>query len=193
METVRTCTACRQKDDRGRLLRFVRALDGEICFDEKARLPSRGAWICAKRVCLTKAFDKCLLFRGEKTLPVKTELMIAMVTMRIKESVLSRFGLLRRMGHCEAGRDAVKSVIKDAKAVAVVYAADFAPRSVKEMTFAVDQAMSKVVLHGGPFKMSEMAKSLGREKTGVVALLKSRITEEILVQLSVLSELGVVE
>src|SRR5258708_1043680 len=120
MDATRTCLACRQKDDRGSLLRFVRAHDGEICFDEKAALPHRGAWLCPKNACLSKAFSKRLIFRGEKTLPVNIDVMRQGIVDRLKTSTLSRMGILRRMGQCEAGRDVSVRLVKEEKAKVIV-------------------------------------------------------------------------
>lgn len=185
MEMMRTCIACRHKDERGLKLRFVRAPDGEICFDEKAQLPSRGAWVCASKPCLTKAFQKRMLFRGEKTLPVNANDMFNAVFERIKKSALNRLGILRRLGHCEVGRDATKRLILEQKVEAVFLAKDLAPRSVQELS---NKATVPTIM--SPFLMEEIGNCLGREKTGVVGLLKSRITQELLFQISMLSEMG---
>lgn len=184
METLRTCIACRHKDERGAKLRFVRAPDGEICFDEKALLPSRGAWVCASKACLTKAFQKRMLFRGERTLPVNEHDMVKAVFERIKKSALNRLGLLRRLGHCEVGRDATKRLMLEQKVEAVFLAKDLAPRSVQEVS---GKATVPTIM--SPFLMEEIGNCLGREKTGVVGLLKSRITQELLFQISMLSKM----
>lgn len=193
MDSVRTCTACRHKDDRAKLLRFVRAVDGEIRFDEKAVLPARGAWLCPKRACLVKAFDKRMLFRTEKTLPTNSQVMLSVVIERVKLSILSRLGLLRRMGQCELGRDAVKTWLKTGQAELVLLAGDLAERSIREMNQAAELSGAKAVLRQSSFSMLELGQSLGREKTGVVALSKGRISDEILLQLGLLSDLGSVK
>ena len=185
METTRTCIACRHKDERGSKLRFVRAPDGEICFDEKAMLPSRGAWICASRACLTKAFQKRLLFRGERTLPVNEKDMLDAIFVRIKKSALNRLGLLRRLGQCEVGRDATKRLMAEQKLEAVFLAKDLAARSVHEVS-----SKAEIPTIMSPFLMEEIGNCLGREKTGVVGLLKSRITQELLFQINMLSKIA---
>lgn len=188
MDAVRTCLACRQKGDRESLLRFVRAPDGEICFDEKAALPHRGAWLCAKKACLNKAFEKRLLFRQERTLPVNVEEMRQGISERIKKSVLHRLGLLRRMGQCDAGRDVAMRLVKSEEASAIMVAQDLALRSLGEFKGKLGE--HKIRLIESPFTMVELGNCLGRPKTGVVALLKSRITDEILLQVNRLSALG---
>lgn len=188
MDSTRTCLACRQKEDRGSLLRFVRAPDGEICFDEKASLPHRGAWLCPKKACISKAFEKRMLFRGEKTLPVNVEEMKLGIALRVKASILNRLGLLRRMGHCKVGRDEVIRLAKAEGVEAVVIASDLASRSLNEIKSKLTG--HRVALIQSPFTMDEFGNCLGRSKTGVVALLKSRITDEILLQVNRLSALG---
>lgn len=188
MQSVRSCSVCRTKASKPELCRFVRALDGEICFDEQGELPHRGAWLCPRRECMSKAFQKRLLFRGEKTLPVNADVMSDHVRSRIRKSTLSRFGVLRRMGAIEVGRDAVKRLMLDGKAHAVILAKDLSARSVGEVREKAD-ATSPELLHMSPFLMDEIGQSIGRKKTGVVGLLKSRITDEILLQIKKLSNL----
>ncbi len=167
----------------------MRALDGEICFDEKGELPHRGAWLCAKRVCMIKAFSKKLLFRGEKTLPVQPDAMADAVYERIKKSSLSRLGFLRKLGQIEAGRDAVMTAMRAGKIHAVVVAHDFSKRSEEEV-IKKGSVIDHEIMKKSPFLMDEIGQSLGRKKTGVVGLSKSRITEEVLLQLKKLSNLA---
>lgn len=188
MDSVRTCLACRHKGDRSSLLRFVRANDGEICFDEKASLPHRGAWLCPKDSCLNKAFEKRLLFRKELTLPIDGEIMKEGIALQIKKSILNRLGLLRRMGQCETGRDASIRFVNEGHSRVIVLACDFAARSSAEIKHRLEgQAVNFLM---SSLTMDEVGKCLGRRKTGVVALLKSRITDEIVLSLNKLSALG---
>ncbi len=190
MESIRSCAVCRSKGERGQLFRFVRALDGEIGFDEKAMLPTRGAWLCPKKSCIVKAFDKRILFRGEKIIPVSSSEMLSHIISRLKTSILSRLGLLRRVGSCDVGRDAVKNLILSKKAVAVLCAGDFSERSVREVKENLVVDGEELPFMQSPFSMEELGNCLGRKKTGVVALMKSRITEEILVQMNMLAQVS---
>lgn len=189
MEAGRCCVVCRKRGERGRLLRFVRMLDGEICFDLKANLPSRGAWLCPHLACLDKAFAKRLLFRTERTLPINGELMKEGMRQRLEESIIGGLGLLRRMGRLVIGRDMAKGLLSGDEVVAILLAADLAPRSQKEMKEALERSDSGAKIFIAPILMSQLDAGLGREKTGVVAILKSRITDEILWQLKVLTEI----
>lgn len=188
MDSIRTCLACRKKALKFELCRFVRANDGEICFDETGSLPHRGAWLCANSQCFKKALDKRLLFRGEKVLPIKSEAMIENVYGRIKKNSLSRLGFMRKLGQTESGKEAVVRLIQEDKAYAVLFAKDFANRSVVEVKSKIKPDSSTKV-HLCAFLMDEIGQSLGRKRTGVVGLSKSRITDEILLQLNKLSSL----
>jgi uncharacterized protein len=187
MDSVRTCLVCRKKASKPELCRFVRALDGEICFDERGDLPHRGAWLCAERACFVKACQKKMLFKGEKTLPITAEAMTDMVFTRLKKSSLARLGFLRKLGHIEAGREAVKRLMVEDKATAVLLAKDLSKRSHEEIFLKGKNAQA--VPYVSPYSMDEIGQSIGRKKTGVVGLLKSRITDEILLQLKKLSNL----
>lgn len=188
IETIRTCLACRKKAPKQQLCRFVRSLDGEICFDEKGELPSRGAWLCANRACLQKAAEKRILFRKEKTLPIVGPALVAMVQERLKKSVLANLGLQKRMGQIEAGRDAVKRKIQDGQASLILFSKDLAGRSLDEIEHHL--AGKNIEALRSPLLMDEIGDSLGRRKTGVVALSKSRITDEILLRVNKLLEIS---
>ncbi len=170
------------------LCRFVRAVDGEICFDERGELPHRGAWLCASRTCFEKAFNKRLLFKNEKTLATNADAMTDMVITRIKKSALARLGFLRKLGQIEAGRESVFRLVADGRAEVVIFASDLSKRSHEEVTAKCTGERSPVI-HVSPYTMDEMGQSIGRKKTGVVGLSKSRITDEILVQMKKLAAL----
>jgi uncharacterized protein len=185
--SVRTCLVCRSKANREELFRFVRALDGEICFDEKGVLPGRGAWLCVNKTCLIKGLQKRMLFRNQKNLPLNAMEMIDFIRSRIKTSALARFGLMKKQGQIEVGKDAIMRAIRKDKAGMLIFTRDFSYRSINDLLKKTDGKECKA-FHSS-FLMEEMGHSLGRKKTGVVALQQSRITDEILRQLTKLKKL----
>lgn len=187
MDSIRTCLSCRKKAHKDELCRFVRSLDGEICFDEKAMLESRGAWLCANKSCLKKAVEKRILFRGEKTLPINSQALVSLVYERLKKSTLAQLGLMRRIGQIEAGRDAAKQKVREGQARLIIFSKDLAERSIDEFNRVGFE--NKVQMLKAPLLMDEIGESLGRKKTGVVALSKSRITDEILLKVNKLLEI----
>ena len=189
MEIERTCLSCRKKADKHKFCRFVRANDGEIRFDEKGDLPHRGAFVCSKKSCLIKAFSKKLLFKGERTIPVHQDLMLTTITNLVKKSALARLGLIKRLGKMEVGRDAVKRVILEDKVQAVIFAKDLSARSLDEFK-RLSENFSSIAIVQCPLLMDQLGQCLGRKKTGVVALMESRITGELLSRMDKLPGTG---
>ncbi len=63
---VRTCVACRETDEKRDLLRVVRQPDGVARFDPKGKLSGRGAYVCARPVCIALARKQKKLERSLK-------------------------------------------------------------------------------------------------------------------------------
>lgn len=188
-DVVRTCVACRAKEDRLKLLRFVRANDGEIVFDEKSILPHRGAWLCPKQKCLIKAFEKKILFRDMPTLPIEKKVMLDHITSRFKKRLLAKFGLMRKMGLCKFGREEIKRLSPRLDRGFIVLASDLAERSKNEILPYVESLDFPNNVFFPPLSMEEIGTSLGRSKTGVVAFLEGRISNELRVDLESLMSL----
>lgn len=191
MKTInqRSCTVCRKTTEKKFLLKFVRSLDGEILFDEKGQLPSRGAWLCPKAACMKKAFDKRLLFRNENTLELKSSEMIEAISIKIKKSILGSVGLLRKMGKIEIGREMVHQSLGISPIEVIILANDLSLRSKKWTEEKFN--FSPVPRIFTDISKVELGKSVGKKETGVVALHKSRITDEILTKLAMLSEMNI--
>lgn len=51
---VRTCVACRRKDAKDALLRWVVDREGRAVPDVRAVLPGRGAYVCRSPACLER-------------------------------------------------------------------------------------------------------------------------------------------
>ena len=60
----RSCVACRQKGDKGDLLRIVRSPEGSVALDRGGRAPGRGAYICHSARCLEAALTSNKLARA---------------------------------------------------------------------------------------------------------------------------------
>ncbi len=105
--------------------------------------------------------------------------MVARMTSLVKKSTLSTLGLMKRQGKIEAGREAVRRIIFEQKAQAIIFAKDFSTRSAQDIEQrALESKGITAVL--SPLLMDELGQCLGRKKTGVVALMESRITSELL-------------
>ena len=63
----RSCCACREKLDKGELIRVVRRPEGEIILDPTGRANGRGAYLCRGPDCLKLARKARKLERGLRT------------------------------------------------------------------------------------------------------------------------------
>lgn len=70
---VRQCVACREKKEKGQLVRVVRMPDGVIAVDTRGKMPGRGAYLCKEEACLEKAVKSRALQRAlECEIPQET-------------------------------------------------------------------------------------------------------------------------
>ena len=57
-EPVRTCCACRNRNEKAKLLRVARTKQGEYRIDKEQSLQGRGAYICKTPECVKTAVKK---------------------------------------------------------------------------------------------------------------------------------------
>ena len=60
----RMCSGCRERRQKGELVRVVRSPDGIISLDTTGKAPGRGAYICRDRACLERAVKQKQLERA---------------------------------------------------------------------------------------------------------------------------------
>jgi predicted RNA-binding protein YlxR (DUF448 family) len=57
------CVGCRESKPKRELIRVVRAPDGAVSMDPVGKKPGRGAYVCRREACLTKAIKQRQLER----------------------------------------------------------------------------------------------------------------------------------
>jgi uncharacterized protein len=77
---VRTCTGCRSKQARDRLLRVTHADDGTVSVDSTGTAAGRGAYVCfdnacVQRACKSGSLARALRYGGAIPEDVRAELM----------------------------------------------------------------------------------------------------------------------
>lgn len=60
----RTCVACRENDDKRSLTRIVRTPDGQVEIDLTGKKNGRGAYLCDRPACWTRAIETNILSRA---------------------------------------------------------------------------------------------------------------------------------
>ena len=177
-EPFRLCVACRASKVPAEMLRFARSIDGAVGFDVAARLPGRGAWLCATTACLAtvteprhsnkqpehwaRSFDAAVVFEG----PALRE----QVRVLLNGDVLARLGLLRRQGDLVLGRDDVARRQENLAFVGI--SVDLSDNSRHEVT----ETLTSMELVAFP-PMAVVGQALGVRPVGVVGVMQSHGVE----------------
>lgn len=121
---LRRCAVTRERDLRGRMMRFVVSPDRVVIPDLLAKLPGRGIWLSARRDVLETARTRgafARAARGPVTMPTDlVELVQSGLTRRITELL----GLTRRAGQAVCGFQKAREWLLAGRVGLVVQAAD---------------------------------------------------------------------
>ena len=60
---MRMCVGCREMKEKRELIRIVRTPEGEVAIDDNGKRSGRGAYICRRPECLTRAIRQKQLER----------------------------------------------------------------------------------------------------------------------------------
>jgi predicted RNA-binding protein YlxR (DUF448 family) len=163
-----------------RLLRFVRAPDGDIVPDVEAKLPGRGLWVRAERAAIVQALAKRLFAKAAKAEVRPTADLAERAEARLVERMLAHLGLARRAGELILGFDSVEKALRSANPPpTIVEATEAAPDGRRKMQAA---AMATGIV---PFVINvltnaELSLALGRANVVHAALKPGRIAERLI-------------
>lgn len=119
---VRTCIATGEKDEPGRLIRFVIGPEGDVVPDLARRLPGRGLWVRADRGALQRAVDRNLFARAARASAKVSVDLVDRVEHLLLERALADLGRARRAGRAVAGFVKVEQMIAQSRAGLLVVA-----------------------------------------------------------------------
>lgn len=160
----RTCVACRETAPKEGLLRFVRAPDGGVGFDVRARMDGRGAWTCPRPECIERAVERGGFARAFSAPVLVSSDLVADVRAALLHDVLNGLSLLRRQSLLWPGRTEASKRFATGEAAHVVAAHDLSARSSRELAELLGP---EAVVLPGPSKEA-IGRALGRRETGVV-------------------------
>lgn len=170
------CIACRKQADENELMKFARAPDGTVAFDIRARLPGRGAWLCASLQCLKTAQKRNAFSRAfQNPTKVDEQDLCEQINSSLKKTIADNLGLAMRAQKIISGRDEVRRIGSTGSLFAVLLAKDLSSAESIEKSF--EKLFSSQIIH--IFSKEFFAFALGRAPTGVVGLQKARITMRI--------------
>lgn len=121
---LRRCAVTRERDYRGRMIRFVVSPDRIVVPDLAAKLPGRGIWLSARRdvletACARGAFARAA--RGPVAVPAD---LVEVVQSSLARRITELLGLTRRAGQAVCGFQKAREWLLAGRAGLVVQAAD---------------------------------------------------------------------
>jgi predicted RNA-binding protein YlxR (DUF448 family) len=176
--THRRCIATGELHERGALLRFVVAPDGEVVPDVAARLPGRGLWLTPRRDIVDRAVAKRLFARAARR-PVTTPPGFAdRVEALLAQRCCDTLGLARRAGQAVAGFERVADMTRHGRVGLLVYALDAAEGGRRKMA-----ALGRAVPAAGALTGAELGAAFGRERVAHAAIGPGPFADRLVVDL----------
>lgn len=159
----RLCAATRQVRPVEQLLRFVRAPDGTVTPDLRARLPGRGVWITCHADLLRRAIDKGVFARQFKQSVKVGPGLVEQTAGLLRQDALQMLALSNKAGAITTGFAKIEDM--RGPILALVQASDGSPAEKARLQGhcrgrGPRRTDPKVIL---AFTASELALSIGRE------------------------------
>jgi predicted RNA-binding protein YlxR (DUF448 family) len=134
--TERTCIVTRAALPVERLIRFVRAPDGEVVADLRRRLPGRGVWVTADAGHVRTAERKRLFTRGlgegAKVAPGLAD----RVADLLRQAAVAALSLARKAGSVVTGFAKVEAALARDEVVALIHASEAGEDGVAKLNAA---------------------------------------------------------
>lgn len=174
---LRRCAVTRERDYRGRMIRFVVGPDRVLVPDLLAKLPGRGIWLSARRDVLETgrtrgAFARAA--RGPVTVP--TDLVDA-VQSGLARRITELLGLTRRAGQAVCGFQKAREWLQAGRAGLIVQASD---GSRDERTRFLSGAADVRV--AAPLSGAALGAVFGRDHVVHVAIAHGRLAEALSIE-----------
>lgn len=173
----RTCLGCRQARDQVDLIRYVRAPDGALLVDLRARLPGRGAYTCWSAECIGKALERRQFeraFRKPCQVPEQDALRHE-IGVALGRRMLGLLGMGRRSSQLVAGSNAVAAALAGREKPAIVLLATDASPGIAAKIRQKAERM-KVACHD-LFTKAELGRLSGRAEHSVLGLYAGQLAE----------------
>jgi predicted RNA-binding protein YlxR (DUF448 family)/ribosomal protein L7Ae-like RNA K-turn-binding protein len=176
-EIARTCVGCRQRDDRGALLRFVVAGDPpQAVPDVSRRATGRGASVHPRRRCIDAAVRSGALRRALRAeLVTNADELVLWASGQYGRRVDGLLTAAYRSGAAVIGTERVRDVIAAKRAAVLVVAGD-ATENRQELMRAAERLGGSCLVHGDKASLGRL---FGRETVAVVAIVDRDIATEL--------------
>jgi predicted RNA-binding protein YlxR (DUF448 family)/ribosomal protein L30E len=171
------CVGCRQKDDRGALLRFVVAGDPpQLVPDVSRRESGRGASVHARKRCLDAAVRNGALHRALRvSAPADADTLAQWAHGQYSRRLSGLLTAAKRAGHALIGHERAREAIAARRALLLVVAGD-ATENREELMQAAARLGGSCIVHGD---RSSLGALFGRELVAVVAITDPDLAQEV--------------
>lgn len=175
-EPERTCVACRRRDERDALVRFVRSPDGdELVPDLGHRLSGRGVSVHPTRRCLLDAAKHGFARALRAPISLDGEGVVRMVATSFERRTNGLLLAAMRRRKLVLGTDAVREAMRRGGVEALVIAADAEGRR-DELARGMERLGGRAVVYS---TKEGLGKLFGRNELGVLGILDSGIASEV--------------
>lgn len=123
-DSERTCIVTRRREPPEAMIRFVRAPDGGVAPDIRARLPGRGVWVTARADCVAQAAQKRMFARGLRAAVEPSPALAEDVDRLLEADCLQMLALANKAGAVVAGFNKVVDALGKGAVGALIAAAD---------------------------------------------------------------------
>ncbi len=178
----RTCIVTRRAGAPETMIRFVRAPDGTVTPDIRARLPGRGVWIGAREALVAEATKKRMFARGLKE---KTEIptdLPASVDRLLEADCLQMLALVNKAGGVICGFNKAAEALGESRIAALLEARDGGADGKRKLRQSARRAGNGEVPMIGLFSSHQLDLALGRTNVIHAALVAGRPAENFLVR-----------
>jgi predicted RNA-binding protein YlxR (DUF448 family) len=174
---VRTCVACRSKDGRDDLVRWVAAEDGRVALDARAVRSGRGAWVHPTRKCVSLMVKRHAAERALK-LAVVPDLEVGALLTQLRAALVQRItSLIVVSGRRRAiaiGTEAVSAALVRKRVPAVIVAGD-AGEAARALAEASGRGGPRVLRYADKAALGAL---FNRGEVALVALLDPSVAAE---------------
>jgi uncharacterized protein len=184
----RTCVGCRQMRPKAQLLRLVCGPTGQLLLDVHGKLPTRGAYLCPRRLCAEHAVKSARLreaLRQEVTPPPVDELVRGMASV-MEERALACIRMARKAGRVVSGYTQVSRALAHESVICLLVAEDSARERRREYEGWCAKRQIPCRSFLGKARLGELA---GRDESSALGILDTRLGERLLEYLEGMSRL----
>lgn len=178
----RTCIVTRRAGAPETMIRFVRAPDGTVTPDIRARLPGRGVWIGARAALVAEATKKRMFARGLKEKAEAPPDLADSVDRLLEADCLQMLALVNKAGGVICGFNKAADALAGNRVAALVAAHDGGADGKRKLRQAARRAGHAETPTIGLFASSQLDLALGRTNVIHAALVAGGPAENFLVR-----------